>query len=146
MPNYKAPNPCRVTFDVWSRLGSEAEGVEIPRHLDRAAKSGFGFLRQRVRIGESARPDVGEDEALQSWEGQRGRPKEEATKVSIGPGRRCPCPYSWRYSPECMKAFLELRHDGVLRRSPVSHSANFASWVCYEVRSLLGFVTVTVTL
>ncbi len=64
MPNYKAPNPRGATFDASSRPGSEAEGVEIPRHLDRAAKSGFGFLRQRVRIGESARPDVGEYEAL----------------------------------------------------------------------------------
>jgi hypothetical protein len=41
------------------RPGSEIEGVEIPRHPDRAAKSGFGFLRQSYRIGESARPDVG---------------------------------------------------------------------------------------
>ena len=103
MPNYKAPNPCRVTFDVWSRPGSEAEGDEIARHLDRAAESGFGFLRQHVRIGESARPDVGEDEALQSWEGQRGRPKEEATKGSIGPGHLRPRPYSWRYSPKCVE-------------------------------------------
>jgi hypothetical protein len=119
VPNYKAPNPCRVTFDVWSRPGSEAEGDEIARHLDRAAESGFSFLRQHVRIGESARPDVGEDEALQSWEGQRGRPKEEATNGSIGPGRRCPGPYSCRYSAECVEGeFSEVQMQDRASRGP----------------------------
>jgi hypothetical protein len=72
MPHYKAPNPRGATFDAPSRPGS-SEGEQPAQVAERLGEC----VDRKHGAGERRAGSEERGEALQSCEGQRGRPKEE---------------------------------------------------------------------